>query len=153
MLSPMTTYAVNKKATFDYEILERFEAGLVLAGYEAKAIRAGKANLQGAYVVVRGGEAYLVGASIAHYQEKNMPTDYEPDRHRKLLLSKKQLVELEAAEAEKGQTIIPLNFHTAGRHIKVEIGIARGKKEFDKRESIKKRDTDRDLQRELKWRG
>lgn len=153
MLSRMTTYVSNKKAHFDYEILERFEAGLVLAGYEVKAIRAGKANLQGAYVVVRGGEAYLVGASIAYYQEKNAPTDYEPDRPRKLLLAKKELAELEAAEDQKGQTIIPLNFHTAGRRVKLEIGIARGKKQHDKRESIKKRDTDRDLKRELKWRG
>ena len=153
MLSPMTTYVSNKKANFDYEILERFEAGVVLRGFEVKAIRAGKANLQGAHVVVRGGEAYLVGASISFYQEKNTPKDYEADRPRKLLLSKKELSELESAEAKKGQTIIPLNFHTAGRRIKLEIGIARGRKEFDKRESIKKRDTARDLQRELKWHG
>jgi SsrA-binding protein len=153
MLSRMTTYVSNKKAHFDYEILERFEAGLVLHGYEVKAIRGGKANLQGAYVVVRGGEAYLVGCSIAFYQEKNTPSDYEPDRVRKLLLSKKELAELEAAEDKKGFTLIPLNFHTAGRHVKLELGIARGKKEFDKRESIKKRDTDRDLKRELNWHG
>jgi len=145
-------YIRNKKATFDYEILERFEAGLVLAGYEVKAIRAGKANLQGAYVVVRGGEAYLVGASVAYYQEKNTPDNYEQDRPRKLLLSKKELKKLEATDAQKGLTIVPIKLYNAGRNIKLEIGIGRGKKEFDKRQTIKARDTKRDLDRELKWR-
>lgn len=147
----MTNYVVNKKARFDYEILEHFEAGLVLAGYEVKAIRAGKANLQGAYVVVRGGEAYLVGASVAYYQEKNTPDDYEQDRPRKLLLTKKELAKLEATDSQKGLTIVPIRLYNAGRHLKLEIGIARGKKEHDKRETIKARDTKRDIQRELKW--
>ena len=143
----------NKKATFDYEILEKFEAGLVLAGYEAKAIRAGRANLQGAYVVVRGAEAFLVGASIAYYQEKNTPESYEVDRPRKLLLSKKELAELESGEGQRGQSIIPLRLYNSGRKIKLEIAIARGKKQHDKRQTIKERDTKRDVQRELKWNG
>jgi len=147
----MTNYVQNKKARFDYEILERFEAGLVLAGYEVKAIRAGKASLQGSYVVVRGGEAYLVSTSIAYYQEKNTPESYEQDRPRKLLLSKKELAKLEAAESQPGLTIVPIRLYNAGRHIKLEIGIARGKKQHDKREAIKDRDSKRDIGRELKW--
>lgn len=144
-------YVQNKKATFDYQILDRFEAGLVLAGHEVKAIRAGKANLRGAYVVVRGGEAYLVGASVSHYQEKNTPDKYEQDRPRKLLLSRKELIELEKIDGQKGLTIVPIRLYNAGRNIKLEIGVGRGKKEFDKRQTIKERDTKRDIKRELKW--
>lgn len=147
----MTNYVHNKKATFDFEILERFEAGLVLAGYEVKAVRAGKASLRGAYVVVRGGEAYLVGASIAYYQEKNTPDNYEQDRPRKLLLSQKELKRLEETDSHKGLTIVPIRLYNAGRYLKLEIGIARGKKQQDKRETIKARDIKRDVQRELKW--
>jgi SsrA-binding protein len=147
----MTTYVQNKKVTFDYEILERFEAGLVLYGFEAKAIRTGRASLQGAYVIVRGGEAYLVGASIAYYQEKNTPESYEQDRPRKLLLSQKELAELNKIDSGKGLTIVPIRLYNSGRHIKLDIGVARGKKKYDKRETLKKRDTERDLKRELKW--
>jgi SsrA-binding protein len=148
----MTTYADNKKALFDFEILERFEAGLVLEGHEVKAIRGGKATLRGAYVVVRGGEAYLVGASISAYQEKNTRDDYEADRPRKLLLSAKELGKLEKIDGTKGLTIVPIRLYNIKSYIKLEIGVARGKKQFDKRETIKARDTKRDLERELKWR-
>lgn len=148
----MSDYIRNKKATFDYEILERYEAGLVLFGYEVKAIRAGKASLQGAYVVVRGGEAYLVGASVAFYQEKNTPKEYEPDRPRKLLLKEKELKELEKVDAQKGLTIVPIRLYNVGHTIKLEIGVGRGKKKADKRESLKARTAKRDIERTLKFR-
>ncbi len=146
----MKQYVFNKKATFDYELLERFEAGLSLHGYEVKAIRAGKASLQGAYVIIRGDEAFLVSATVAYYQEKNTPEDYEQDRPRKLLLSKKELSKLKVFESQPGLTIVPIRLYNAGRNIKLEIGVGRGKKKHDKRESIKARDSKRDIERELK---
>ena len=146
----MTTYVSNRKAHFDYEMLEKFEAGLALFGYEVKAIRNGKANLQGAYVIVRGSEAFLVNAAITPYQEKNTPESYDPERPRKLLLSRKELAKLEEKEAQKGLTLVPIRLYNSGRNIKLEFAIARGKKKFDKRESIKARDTKRDIQRTLK---
>ena len=146
----MTTYINNRKAKFDFEILEEFEAGIVLAGYEVKALRAGKGKLEGAHVVVRGGEAYLAGASISPYQEKNTPTDYDPEQVRKLLLSKKELAELEQKSEQAGLTIVPIKLYNSGRNIKLAIALARGKKKTDKRETIKKRDTKRDIERILK---
>lgn len=145
----MTTYITNKKARFDYEFLEQFEAGIVLSGGEVKAIRAGKASLQGAYVVVRGGEAYLVGASIAPYQEKNTPESYDREAPRKLLLTQKELARLESADSHKGLTIAAIELYNAGRNIKLKIAIARGKKQHDKREAIKARDQKRDAARDL----
>jgi len=145
-----TTFIKNKKATFDFEILETFEAGVVLKGTEVKALRAGKASLNGAYVVVRGGEAYLVGASISPYQIANAPKSYDPEETRKLLLSKKQLAELERYGEQQGLTIIPIKWYNQKRHIKLEIALARGKKKSDKREKLKERDTKRDIDRILK---
>lgn len=138
----------NRKATFDYEVLEKFSAGLELTGQEVKSVRAGHANLRGAYVSIRGGEAFLIGADIPAYQPKNAP-DHEPQRVRKLLLSKAELAELAKAEGTKGLTIVPLSVYNKGRFLKCDIAIARGKKKFDKRESIKKRDTERDLGRKV----
>lgn len=145
-------YVVNKKATFDYELLERYEAGLVLFGFEAKAIRTGKVSLQGAYVVVRGGEAFLIGATIAPYQEKNTPADYDRERVRKLLFSRKELTELQKVDAQKGLTIVPIRLYNSGRNIKLEVGVGRGKKQYDKRESLKERASKRDVERTLKYR-
>ncbi len=106
----MTDLVSNKKAYFDYEILDTFEAGVVLAGYEVKALRANKASLNGAYVIIRGGEAYLVNASISPYQVPNTPKKYEPDRARKLLLSKKQLALLLEKSEQQGLTIVALKW-------------------------------------------
>lgn len=141
--------AENRKARYDYEILERFTAGLELTGTEVKSVRAGKLNLQGAHIGIRGGEAYLLGAEIPAYQPKNAPADYEPARPKKLLLSQKELVELAAAEQTKGLTIVPLSVYNKGRFLKLDIAIARGKKEFDKRHTIKKRDIEREIGRTL----
>jgi len=146
----MATLADNAKAHFNFEVLERFTAGLELAGHEVKAVRNGKMSLTGSYVVIRGGEAYLVGADIAPYQVKNTPNDYDSRRPRKLLLSKPELLTLEKAEGTKGLTIVPLSVYNKGRFLKLDLAIARGKKKFDKRESIKKRDTEREIGRSLK---
>ncbi len=143
------TVSQNRKARYDFEILERFEAGIELVGHEVKSARAGKVNLRGAFVAVRGAEAYLIGADIPAYQPKNTPADYDATRARRLLLTAAQISELRSAEHTKGLTIVPLSVYNKGRFLKVEIAIARGKKEFDKRESIKKRDTLREAAREL----
>lgn len=146
----MKTYITNKKATFDFEILDTFEAGVVLAGHEVKAIRNGKATLNGAYVVIRGGEAWLLGASISPYQVANTPKSYDPERTRKLLLNKKELKELEQKSEQQGLTIIPIKWYNKARQVKLEIALVRGKKKADKREKLKERDTKRDIERILK---
>jgi len=145
----MARYADNSKVLFDYEILERLTAGIELLGMEVKSVREGKMNLRGSFVGVRGNEAYLVGASIPAYQPKNAPKDYDSLRPRKLLLSKDELEELGTAEGTKGLTIVPLSVYNKGRFLKLDIAIARGKKKFDKRQAIKKRDVERDLKRSL----
>ncbi|MEZ4195421.1 MAG: SsrA-binding protein SmpB [Candidatus Paceibacterota bacterium] len=146
----MSDYISNKKAYFDYEILEEFEAGVVLSGAEVKSVRAGKATLNGAYVIIRGEEAYLVNASISPYQVANTPKNYEPDRARKLLLSRKELEKLERGSESNGLTIVAIKWYNKKRYLKLLIGLARGKKKADKRESLKKRDTKRDIDRILK---
>lgn len=146
----MTTYIQNKKARFDYELRETFEAGAVLFGYEVKAIRNSKGKLEGSHVIIRGGEAYLVGAHVTPYQVANTPESYDPERPRKLLLSKKQLSHLEVESEQAGLTLVPIKWYNAGRNLKLEIAIARGKKKSDKRETLKKRDSKRDIDRILK---
>ncbi len=141
----------NKKAHFDYEILEKFTAGIELLGFEVKALRGKMGSLEGSYVTIRGGEAYLIGSSIPPFQPNNTPKDYDPRRNRRLLLTKKEIASLAGTENKKGLTIVPISVYNAGRKIKVEIGVARGKKKFDKRETIKKRETDREIRRTLKY--
>lgn len=146
----MTTYIQNRKARFDFEILETLEAGLVLHGFEVKAIRHGKGKLDGSYVLIRGGEAFLVSASITPYQAINAPKDYDPERVRKLLLTQKELTHLERQTEHAGLTAVALRLYNKKSKIKLEIAIARGKKKFDKREVLKARDTKRDIERTLK---
>ncbi|MFZ2484479.1 MAG: SsrA-binding protein, partial [Minisyncoccia bacterium] len=122
----MTRYADNSKALFDYEILERFVAGIELVGTEVKSVRNGKCSLRGAFVAVRGSEAFLIGADIPAYQPKNAPQDYDSLRARKLLLSGGELEELKNAEGTKGLTIVPLSVYNKGRFLKLDIAIARG---------------------------
>ena len=145
----MTRFADNSKAFFDYELLETLSAGIELLGMEVKSVRGGKMNLPGAFVSVRGREAFLIGADIPAYQPKNASKDYDPGRTRKLLLSKKEVEKLADAEKTKGLTIVPLSVYNKCRFLKVDIAIARGKKKFDKRQAIKKRDVERDLKRSL----
>ena len=146
----MTVYVQNKKASFDFEFLERLEAGVVLTGPEVKSIRTNRANLDGAYVVVRGGEAFLVGATISPYQVANTPPDYDPERPRKLLLSQKELAKLYRHSEQARLTIVPIKWYNKNGKIKLDIALARGKKKQDKRETIKARDIKRDIDRTLK---
>ena len=141
----------NKKAFFNFEILEKFDAGIELFGFEVKSVRKGNCSLDGSHITVRGGEAYLIGATIPPFQPVNAPKDYDPTRNRKLLLTKKELSLLEITEQKKGLTIVPISVYNKGRKLKLSLGIARGKKKFDKRESIKKRESDRETQRLLKY--
>ena len=146
----MTLFAQNRKAHFNYEILEKITAGIELLGFEVKAIKAGKITLDGAYVTIRGGEAFLIGTNITPIQPKNTPKDYDERRNRKLLLTKGEISRLAGMENQKGLTIIPLSVYNIGRKLKVELGIVRGKKKQDKRESIKKRESSREINRTLK---
>jgi SsrA-binding protein len=143
----------NKKATFNYEILETFHAGIELFGHEVKSLRASRGKLDGAHVLVRGGEAYLVGMSIQPYQPGNTPKDYEAERPRRLLLTKKELNTLVGIEATKGLTLIPLSCYTKNRLMKVEVASVRGKKQYDKRETIKERESKRESERIMKERN
>lgn len=140
----------NKKAYFDYEILEKFTAGIELLGFEVKALRNRQGSLEGSYVTVRGGEAYLMNANIPPFQINNTAESYDPVRNRRLLLTKKEIAILSATESKKGLTIVPISVYNHGRKIKVEIGVARGKKQFDKRETMKKRETEREIRRVMK---
>lgn len=147
----MSNFAENKKAYFNYEILEKITAGIELLGFEVKAVKAGQMTLDGAYAVVRGGEAYLIGSSITPLQPKNIPAtiNYDERRNRKLLLTKKEISYLAGKEKQNGLTIVALSVYNIGRKIKVELGLAKGKKKSDKRESIKKRESDREIRRTL----
>jgi len=148
----MAHYAENRKARFNYEILEKYESGIELLGVEVKSVRGGQMSLEGAFVIIRGGEAYLINANIPPYQAKNTPKDYDPLRNRKLLLTKKEIAELSGNDKNKSLTIVPISVYNKGRKIKVEIALVKGKKKFDKRETIKRRETDREIRREYKER-
>jgi SsrA-binding protein len=139
----------NKKASFDYHILETMEAGIELHGYEVRAIRAGLGSLRGARVLARGGEAYLVGATIPPWQPANTPKNYDPERPRRLLLNKKEISQVLGAESAQGLTVVPLSVYNKGRNLKLSIALARGKKKEDKRQSIKERDEKRRMRKDL----
>lgn len=139
---------MNKKAGFNYDIKETYSSGMELLGFEVKSLRKGQGSLEGSYVTVRGNEAYLVGAFIPPFQEKNAPKDFDPRRNRKLILTSKEIRELEKIEKTKGLTIVPISVYNKGRFLKLDIGIGTGKKKFDKRESIKKHNVERDIRRE-----
>lgn len=155
----MKILAKNKKAYFNYQILEKFEAGLVLIGQEVKSIKTGRISLAGSYVVLKQStegkhtELYLVGANIPPYQPKNAPPDYNPQRSRKLLLKKPEIKYLIGKAKQKGLTFVPLRVYTKKRKIKLEFAIARGLKKANKRELIKKREAEREIQKALKSRG
>jgi len=145
-----TTFIKNRKAHFDFEHLDTFEAGIVLSGAEVKSIRAGKGKLEGAFVKIYDGNATLLGASITPYQPKNTPKDYNPEQARRLLLSRKELNKLERQINESNLTIVPITFYNKSGKIKLSVALARGKKKTDKRETLKKRDVKRDIDRTLK---
>ena len=146
------TLVVNRQARFNYEILEKVEAGISLLGTEVKSIREGKANIKEAYADIRNGEAWLTGAHISPYSHGNI-TNHDPLRERKLLLNAQEIHRLQGKVMEKGLTLVPLRLYLKGRLIKLELGVGRGKKLVDKREDLKKRDQEREIQREMKERG
>ncbi|MFH1180887.1 MAG: SsrA-binding protein SmpB [bacterium] len=147
----MEILAENRKAYFNYEILEKFEAGIALIGQEVKSIKNGRISLQASYVIIsQDGEPFLIGANVPPYQPKNAPGDYNPERSRKLLLKKKEIRYLIGKSQEKSLTLIPLKVYTLKGKIKLEFGLAKGKKQYDKRETFKKRDVKREIERELK---
>lgn len=139
----------NKKAHFNYELVETFEAGLELTGQEVKSLRNSQGSLDGARVIVSSDGAFIVGASIPAYQPKNAP-GYDPERPRRLLLTKDELKRLLGQGKTARLTIVPISVYNKGRLIKAQVALVRGKRKYDKRETIKKRDTDRDLRRSLK---
>ena len=143
--------ATNRKATHDYTILDRFEAGMALLGTEIKSIRAGQANLREGYIQVRGGELWLVNTHIAHYEPSGRE-GHDPLRPRRLLLHKKEIAKLLTRVQERGYTIIPLKIYLKNRRAKIEIALAQGKRQYDKRETIAKREAGRQIQRALKER-
>lgn len=140
----------NKRVRFDYDLLEEFEAGLELLGLEVKSLRAGRGSLAGARIVARGGEAYLVGASIPPWQVANTAKQYDPERPRRLLLSLKEIAQIASAEGKKGLTIVPISVYNKGRNLKLSIAIAKGKKGTDKRHTIQAREEKRKIERTLK---
>lgn len=146
----MATLVDYKKARFNYEILETFEAGIELFGFETKSLKKGQGNLEGAHVVVRGGEAFAVNIFVPPYQENNTPKDYEPRRNRRLMMTKKEIARLAHLDEGKGLTVVPISIYNKGQLIKVSVAVVRGKKKFDKRESTKKRETDREMRRLVK---
>ena len=142
----MSTLAINKRANYDYEILENYEAGLVLTGQEVKAVRAGQISLKGSYVVFHGGDhpqAFLINAHIGHYKPAGPLANYNPTRSRRLLLKKKELNHLFGRTTNEGLTVIPLKLYTKGSLLKLEIALGRGKKKYDKRQAIRKREWDK----------
>lgn len=147
----MPIIILNRRAQFDYEILETYEAGVKLTGQEVKSIRLGKSDIQNAYVVFRGSDLYLINAHIPAYQPKNAPPNYDPLSARKILLHKKELNSLRG-KLQKSLTLIPLKVYTKGRILKIEIGLARGRKKVDKREVIKKREIERQIRGMYRYR-
>lgn len=146
----MPDYAFNRQAGYDYEFLQKFEAGLVLSGQEVKSIRDNHVSLKGAYVVIKDNEAWLLNANIPAWQPKNAPAGYEATRSRKLLLHKDQLRSLIGQTKQAGLTLVPIKVYNSKGKIKLEFSLARGKKSFDKRAAIGRREADRRIRRAIR---
>ncbi len=142
---------LNRKARFDYEILEEYEAGIVLTGTEIKSVRNGQVNLKDSYAIIRGNEIFLLNTHISRYEEGNI-FNHDETRTRKLLLHKKEILKLDEKIKLQGLTLVPLKLYFKKNKAKVLIGLARGKKNYDKRETMKERDIKRNLEKEYKYR-
>ena len=145
---------VNKQATFNYEILDKFEAGIVLRGYEAKVIKSGQANLKGSYITVKRdpkSELWLMKAHVSKYKYAGTLPNYDPERPRKLLINKKEMKSLVGKLEQKGLTIVPLRMYTIRNLVKVQFALAKGKKQYQKKADLKKKDVDREIRRTLKY--
>lgn len=150
----MPTVAVNKRANFDYQILETYEAGLVLFGHEVKSVKTGHVSLKGSYITFKQQsrvgklpEAYLINAHISLYKHAGKLDGYDPTRSRKILLKKNEIEKLMGKKREQGLTLVPIKIYTKRSLLKLEFGIGKGKKKHDKREDIKKKDLDRSMRR------
>jgi len=145
----MPILAVNKKANFDYQLLEKYEAGLVLFGHEVKAIRDGQASLKGSYISLRSQkgqpELFLINCQVSPYKQAGPLPDYNQTRERKLLLKRQEIAHLLGKKNEEGLTLVPLKIYTNHSFLKLEFAVAKGKKKYDKREAIKKREVNRSL--------
>lgn len=145
----MAALTVNKRASYDYDILEKFEGGLMLTGAEVKSVKGGHAQLKGAFLEIHNGELWLKNAHISKYApEGDKP--YDPSRNRKVLVHRRELKRLTGKAQTDGLTIVPLSVYTRGSLVKLEFALARGKKRFEKRETIKKREIERDLRQRMK---
>lgn len=148
----MTVLAKNKQVYFDYAIEHELEAGIALTGQEVKSIKAGNVSLKGAHVTIHGAEAYLVNAHVTPYKYAGDVAGYDPTRARKLLLKRKEISSLTGKYKEQGMAVVPLEFKAVRGLIKVKIGIGRGKKKYDKREAIRKREDERKISRVIRGR-
>lgn len=142
---------LNRKARYDYEILEKYEAGIVLTGTEIKSIRKGNANLKDSYAVIKNGEVFLLNMHVSEYKEGNI-FNHEETRTRKLLLNKNEIKKINDKIAIKGLTLVPVKLYFVNGKLKVELAVARGKHTYDKKETIKQRDIDREMKKSLKER-
>ena len=144
--------ASNKKALHDYFVIQKFEAGLMLTGTEVKSLRDGKAQLKDAYVIFKDDEAFLFGAHISPYSHGNLQ-NHEPERTRKLLLHRREIDKMKVQTTEKGLSVVPLRLYFKGSRVKAEIAVVRGKKQYDKRDTERGRELDREAQQAMKERG
>ncbi|HMQ29819.1 MAG TPA: SsrA-binding protein SmpB [Chloroflexaceae bacterium] len=151
--APPGIVADNRKARHDYSIEETYEAGIALTGSEIKSVRAGRVNLRGSFARVYNDEVYLYEAHISPYEQSGTYFNHEPTRPRKLLLHRREIKRIDGLIRQKGLTLVPLKLYFKGRRAKVELGIARGKKSYDKREDIAKRESQRDIERVMKSRS
>lgn len=145
--TPSNLIADNRKARHDFQLTEHFEAGMVLEGWEVKSLREGRVQLRDSYVIIRQGEAWLIGSHFSVLKTTDQQTKAEPTRSRKLLLSRRELKKLDRAIVQKGLTIVPVNLHWSKNRVKLQIALARGKKAHDKRETLKERAQKRDNDR------
>lgn len=146
----MPTLIQNRKATFNFEVLDKFEGGLKLTGFETKSLRNGKASLDGSFIISRDSELYLKNAEISPYQPNNIPKGFEPKRLIKILVKKKDIDKLTQKVDKEGLSLIPLSIYTKASKIKIEFALAKGKKKSDKRQTIKQREDEREILRTLK---
>ncbi len=149
----MTTIATNKRASFDYALSDRYEAGLVLTGAEVKSVKTGHASLKGAFVTVKGSELYLTNALIPRYKHAHKDVRHDDTRSRKLLLRRREIRSLIGKSRVEGLTLVPIRLYTKKQLVKLEFAVGKGKKAFDKRDSIAKREADRKMRRALRERA
>ena len=149
----MSVLAVNKRASFDYDISDKYEAGIVLRGFEVKSVKTGHISLKGSFVTVRGEELFLTNANIPLYKHAGAIANYNPTRPRKLMLHRAEIARLIGKSRVEGLTLVPIQVYTKRGLLKLEFGIGKGRKKFDKRDVIRKRESDLKINRALKSRG